>query len=281
MSKSAGGADSGLVSTLEDAADIGVQATPLDEADARRLTQRIHLVLSSVADQLDKLADLVAKAKAGDAHIAMGYRSWPAYVAGEFADLGVRLNRDDRRELVASLATMGMSTRAIAQVVGMSQATVNRDRPRESDDSPAREVTGMDGKVYEVHRREPTPEVLDQIRAGEANLHRDRNGVDRASDIPPSKWTTRDPDGVLGDLADREHRRGGNAVAMVLLTASEAVQYVRSFAEAVSDVDLNADGKVAIHGLVARLRGELYAIDAAIDSRTGDDRVESSDRGRL
>jgi hypothetical protein len=72
--------------------------------------------------------------------------SWPAFRAA-------------RR---ARLAGMGMSTRAIAPVVGASQKTVDRDL-RESDDSPEpRNVTGLDGKSYTAPApADPDPEVVD------------------------------------------------------------------------------------------------------------------------
>lgn len=75
--------------------------------------------------------------------------------------------RDARQELVAELAAEGMSTRAIAPIVGVSVGTVHADRqvfsseqvtpaPQtmmrvnpdtgEVEDVPARHITGIDGK---------------------------------------------------------------------------------------------------------------------------------------
>lgn len=52
----------------------------------------------------------------------------------------MRLTRDERRVIVADLAEQGMSTRAIAPVVGVDQKTISNDMramPREESSSPA------------------------------------------------------------------------------------------------------------------------------------------------
>ena len=61
------------------------------------------------------------------AHIALGYASWPAYLADVLGETPLRLERDVRQELVAELTAQGMSTRAIAPIVGASVAQVKRD----------------------------------------------------------------------------------------------------------------------------------------------------------
>lgn len=118
----------------------------ISEPDARRLTERIRMLVGSVSDQLDKLAGLVAQARETSAHLALGYRSWTEYVAAEFADHPLRLDRDDRRQLVSSLAAEGMSTRAIAPVVGVHHDTVATDLAAVGNPTPG--VTGTDGKTY-------------------------------------------------------------------------------------------------------------------------------------
>lgn len=109
---------------------------PLDIAAAKRLDQRIRLLVSSISDSIDKLHDLVAEAKRGDAHTALGYRSWTEYIASVFT-VQVRLDREQRRELVGYLSGEGMSQRAIADVVGVDQKTVSNDlRSGEENSSP-------------------------------------------------------------------------------------------------------------------------------------------------
>lgn len=128
----------------------------LSEADARRLTERIHLMAGSIKESVEKLSALISEARRGSAHVALGYGSWTAYVAAEFADSPLRLDRDDRRELVVSLASQGMSSRAIAPVVGTSHTAVNNDLRAVGNKLPT-ETTGTDGKTY----IRPEPDVVD------------------------------------------------------------------------------------------------------------------------
>jgi hypothetical protein len=108
----------------------------LTEADAKRLTERIRLIAENVAEQMDKLAGLIDQARVGSAWLALGYRSWTAYVAAEFANVLPRLDREPRQEFTRELAARGMSTRAIAPVVGVDNATVHRDLTRVASATP-------------------------------------------------------------------------------------------------------------------------------------------------
>lgn len=112
--------------------------TELLPGDARRLTERIRLIAGTVADNMQKLRELVDQARSGNAHAVLGYASWTAYITDLFGDEPLRLARDVRQELVAELASQGMSTRAIAPIVGVDQATVTRDIARgDANASPA------------------------------------------------------------------------------------------------------------------------------------------------
>jgi hypothetical protein len=123
-------------------------AEPMTKAAAKKLTTDIRIHLDSISFQLDQVVEKVKRAKAGDAHLALGYRSWTEYVSTEFAGKSLRLDRQDRRGLVALLAGEGTSTRAIAPVVGVDRKTVERDISGGSDVPPDRETVGMDGKSY-------------------------------------------------------------------------------------------------------------------------------------
>lgn len=135
----------------------------LDATVAARRAQRIKALLDTITARTDRLLDLVEEAKAHDDHEALGYPSWPAYVAGEFADRLAQLDRAQRRDAVAALTATGMSVRAIAEVVGVGRSTVQRDQvsrdgtPADDEtqgfgnrtpaDRPERS-TGLDGKSY-------------------------------------------------------------------------------------------------------------------------------------
>lgn len=129
---------------------------PLSEDDARALTERIRLTATVVRERFERLAQLVQQARTGGAHEALGYASWTAYLADVLGGQ-MRLAGDERREMVRLLTSEGMSTRAIAPIVGASPKTVARDvlevAPPVSDDTPA-PVTGVDGKTY---TRKPRP----------------------------------------------------------------------------------------------------------------------------
>lgn len=99
----------------------------LSSGEAQRLTQRIKLTAGSIRDGLFKLRNLVDEAKASNAWQVLGYPSWTAYLADALGSEPMRLSREDRQELVEYLSGEGMSTRAIAPIVGVHHDTVATD----------------------------------------------------------------------------------------------------------------------------------------------------------
>lgn len=99
----------------------------MPEDEARRLTERIRVTAHTYAEAREKLIGYVEEAKAGNAHLALGYRSWTEYLSEVLGEEPMRLARDERREVVQLLSSEGMSTRAIAPIVGASHDTVHRD----------------------------------------------------------------------------------------------------------------------------------------------------------
>lgn len=142
----------------------------LTEKQARALTDRIKSRWDSLVEGGDRLMELVAQAQEGKADEALGYKSWTAYIAAEFKDTPMLgLGKEERRDLIVSLSDSGMSTRAIAPVVGVSDFTVREDlkkskangasnlAPEEGDvveaeivDETPRTVVGLDGKEYKA-----------------------------------------------------------------------------------------------------------------------------------
>ena len=127
----------------------------LDVKAARRLTERIRLIAQNVADNVEKLRELVAEAKDSNAHVALGYASWTAYLQDVFGDEPLRLAGDVRQELSAELAVQGMSNRAIGGVLGVDEKTVRNDLAGAENSAPARgrEIVGLDGKNYSTPTR--------------------------------------------------------------------------------------------------------------------------------
>lgn len=135
---------------------------PMNEDEARNLTTRIRSRAESLADGIERLVALIAQAQDGQAHLALGYASWTAYVSTEFADALPRLDMNARREITAELRQRGMSTRAIGPIVGSSQATVRRDiEATESYGSVEQPetVTSLDGRQRPASRPEPIYEA--------------------------------------------------------------------------------------------------------------------------
>lgn len=99
----------------------------LSAGEAQRLTQRIKLTASTVRDGLFKLRNLVNEAKNSNVWQILGYASWTAYLADTLGDEPMRLGREERQELVGYLSGEGLSTRAIAPIVGASREQVRRD----------------------------------------------------------------------------------------------------------------------------------------------------------
>lgn len=110
---------------------------------ARELTDRIKMCV-------EQIWELIKQAYVSRAWIALEYRTWDDYCAAEFDRARIRIPREDRQEVVASMREIGMSTRAIAAATGLGYGTVQRDLPDHSGDpngSPEL-VLGKDGKSY-------------------------------------------------------------------------------------------------------------------------------------
>jgi hypothetical protein len=132
--------------------DGEIVTADLDATEARALTDRIRQTLTISHD-------LITAAYSGRAWVALGYDTWDAYCGGEFeSSRMVRLDREQRREIVADMRSTGMSTRAIASGLGVDQKTVVNDlhageELSSPDAAPPRNITGQDGKTY----RPPAP----------------------------------------------------------------------------------------------------------------------------
>ncbi len=175
-------------------------------AQAEHRRQRISLLLRSLCSQQEQLLALVSEARDNQDHLTLGYASWTTYVAEEFGGLLERLNREDRRSAALALNLAGMSSRAIAPIIGTSDRQVRRDlrevghpvpphRPGAPDgvgeepdaladavaglrsvmaDNPMpRKIVGTDGKTYTVPDRKPAPAPRKPSRRPLTEAHRD------------------------------------------------------------------------------------------------------------
>lgn len=138
---------------------------------ARSVTDRIKLALEATWQ-------LVAEAYQGGAHLALGYGSWDEYVTREFGTSRLRLPREERQEVVASLRDAGMSIRAIAATTGASDQTVQRDLAARSES---------------LHLDPPAPS---NVRPFPTPLQQPLDGIDDPDDDPEPE--PRAPAVVLG-----------------------------------------------------------------------------------
>lgn len=110
---------------------------------ARALTDRIKVGVEAIWE-------LVKQAYTERAWSALGYESWDDYCTREFGTSRLRLPREERAEVVASLRESGLSIRAIAAATGHGVATVKRelDAGVPSGTPEPQSITGTDGKTY-------------------------------------------------------------------------------------------------------------------------------------
>ncbi len=121
-----------------------VEDGPLSAQDARALTDEIRQTLRVGHD-------LIIRAYRGQAWSVLGYRDWDSYCAGEFAEARmIRLDREQRREIVVEMRKAGMSARSIGSAVGVSVPTVLADvkRSHEAGASLPDRITRSDGRPY-------------------------------------------------------------------------------------------------------------------------------------
>lgn len=130
----------------------------MSEQEARRLTERIRSSLDRVSAAWAELGQQIKEAYERRADLALKYGSWAEYADAELRPDG--LAADVRRQLVGMLSEAGMSTRAIAPTVGVSQQAVAKSLRSIGDNrvvtSPP--IRGLDGKTYTRPEPQPQPE---------------------------------------------------------------------------------------------------------------------------
>ena len=165
---------------LDDAEVRSLDPITFDQAED--LDKRLRGEARTVAESMERFKTLIAEAKARDLHQLLGFASWTAYIADIIGKEMGRLHADDRREIVALLTGEGMSQRAIAEAVGVSNATVSRDQVLQGVTPDT--VTGLDGKEY---ARPVGPVVAGTMSAGDLHrlLHNALLFAGRDDTLPP------------------------------------------------------------------------------------------------
>lgn len=115
---------------------------------AERLSERISDRLDTIAENYIKVMPLIREAINRNVHAILGYASPGAYIKDRFGDALGKLGVELRREVVRELSNAGLSTRAIAPVVGVSNYTVSKDLQGVSNLTP--DMDAIDRDVAEA-----------------------------------------------------------------------------------------------------------------------------------
>ena len=145
---------------------LGIVATA---DDARALTDRIKVAVEGVWH-------LIEQAYTTRAWSALGYASWDDYCTREFGTSRLRLPREERQEVVASLRQSGLSLRAISSATGESKSQIQRDLEATVPEGTVRDlptrIVGTDGierpatvKVTETTKTEYVDTATGEITA--------------------------------------------------------------------------------------------------------------------
>ncbi|MBF6671181.1 hypothetical protein [Glutamicibacter sp. FBE19] len=165
--------------------DDGLSVLPADVA--RDLTDKIR-------QALEFTWDLVIQAYQGGAWIALGYKSWNDYCVKEFGSQHIAIPREDRDEVIGSLRSAGLSTRAIAGATGLSKGTVGNSLKKVNEEASSSaqkwaledssdaevaadpgplKIKGVNQKTYSSQPPKPKPkndDAIEQPLDGQADI---------------------------------------------------------------------------------------------------------------
>jgi hypothetical protein len=134
---------------------------------AERLSGRISARLDAIADNYVAVMPLIREALNRNAFAVLGYNSPGAYVKDRFGDALAKLAPEVRREVVKELSNAGMSTRAIAPVVGVSNKTVHQDMqvlPQVTPEAVVEDIDPIDADVADAIAADaPSPDWFDNV----------------------------------------------------------------------------------------------------------------------
>ena len=225
----------------------------LTAEDARRLTERIRTALDRFSTSWADLAERVGEAYERRADLALGYESWSEYASAEFHP-AEGLAASVRQQVVGLLSAKGMSTRAIAPVVGSDFSTVSRDRAKVLQDATPEtgrvvtregvvlaEVEHHDlidfttGEVITDQQDEPAPRPAQVVGLDGKSYSRPESKASRRPALTDAFWRatqdlTRKVESVVRLATDDRFGQNAEKVAMAnrsdLIRAIEALQRV-------------------------------------------------------
>lgn len=135
----------------------------LDDKAVKRLDTRIRLTAGTIGENWTRLQEYVSEAKDNKLHERLGFASWTAYLADALGGMLPALKTGDRRELVEYLSDEGMSTHAIAPVLGVNQSTVARDlKSRDAFASPG-SSTKLEQRRKHFNQPKPGADAVEPV----------------------------------------------------------------------------------------------------------------------
>ncbi|MGH3599441.1 MAG: hypothetical protein ACRDQH_04045 [Pseudonocardiaceae bacterium] len=200
---------------------------------ARTLTDRIKVALGGTWL-------LIQEAYTSRAWAALGYASWDDYCTREFGTSRLRLPREERPEVVASMRDIGMSVRAIASATNTARNTVRealRAGPQVGHfDPPA--VSGDDVQAgrWDGALREDGGERDDAATTGRqfANVTDKEHEADFGP--IPEPPTPRPVTGTDGKTYSNKPKSPQRPRTDVVATVSRAIQRAQEAASAADEV---------------------------------------------
>lgn len=137
----------------------------MTEREAEVITEQIVGRLDQVSENIEAVQSLMRDALHRRAHLALGYDSPTAYMRDRFEGALVNLSVALRREIVHELSDAGMSTRAIAPILGVSNFTVSKDmRAGVSDLTPDTD-SGKPPVQYDAEVKAPVEDAPQTVTA--------------------------------------------------------------------------------------------------------------------
>jgi hypothetical protein len=120
----------------------------LAHSDMREAKERASRIRLGITSYLTTLADIRSAWDRRD-WATLGYEDWDTYLDGEFSETRLRVPAEHRAKAITELRMAGMSTRAIASAVKVSQATVARnvrDLSQMTQEVLPEKIRTLDGK---------------------------------------------------------------------------------------------------------------------------------------
>jgi hypothetical protein len=120
----------------------------LQQSDIREAQERANRIRLGIVSYLATLSDICSAWDRRDWQ-TLGYADWDSYLDGEFSETRLRVPAEHRAKAITELRMAGMSTRAIAATVNLSQSAVTRDVRQLSQKTQLEQpqtVRGLDGR---------------------------------------------------------------------------------------------------------------------------------------